>query len=791
MSELDTDRYVAHVLKANLLKTAELEAVLAALPPAGAVPGPERVRRLRQELLARKWLTPWQDEVLAGGVPREFFLGNRKLLELLPRGGAVKTYVAEAAAGRKCLLRIYPQERLRDPVSRGEFLAEIRRRQAVEHPGLMKTLSLEASDAATYQVLEHQPGSDLAGVIADAGSLPPSAVLKIVAPVAETLNFLHGQGIVHHRLRPALLRLGAGGSIKLTDLDAYLFEPLPSEPVHGRTPDPAALDLQSAAYLAPEEWTGTGGPAADRYGLGAILFFLLTGRPPFVGATAGELKDRIRNAPTPNPLDVRPDVPEALAHFCRRLLAKVPEERPVPRFEIPPPSSIGRAVPVDEPPDEVDLDQAAAEAEAARNAEERLPKLLLKVVLGAAAAGLLLGGGIWAVMRNSAASVAENGSDRSPQARPTLVRDDAAAEKLWRAGRPESTSGESLPTVAAPKLDIPEDIYRRVFPDDADRPKLLIDRKGLVVQDPARNLPYVSTPILRIDRGEAGGPQLPGLSFDIRENPKHDEARCLTFAFSCEGDGPFGVELALDGKFVNDRPKTCFYWGDPPPPGISARKLGDVRTGRYEHVLDLFAERGEFRLTGLRFLAPNGTLRVDNVFLTRSYTEAMMCGLPQHAVIVCRNAFKSIRDDGGKIRGIPFATLCGRDGPAPKRQPGFELRPGDARRAGQWTGAWNHAFVGLEGVPTLDLELKIPAWFSGYLVLHSVDGAGRNRRQRAFVGGRELETIDDFDGSGKSTIARILPADMQGEILKLRLEALGNAPPVVSLIALVTAPLGD
>ncbi len=227
---------------------------------------------------------------------------------------------------------------------RGEATALAR----LQHPHIVQIHEAGERDRQLfYNVVEHVPGPPLAELVRDR-PLPFSQVARLMQALALAVDHAHERGIVHRNLKPSSVLLQplelaereaarkpldqppAGCSLyertyvpKLTDFG------LAHKPLEGDVND---LDLygDEAGFLSPEQAWGRAkeiGPAADVYGLGAILFFLLTGRAPFGGRDAQEIVDAIQTGKTTFPKEARSRVPAGLDAICRKCLSSQPHRR--------------------------------------------------------------------------------------------------------------------------------------------------------------------------------------------------------------------------------------------------------------------------------------------------------------------------------------------------------------------------------------------------------------------------------------------------------------------------------
>jgi hypothetical protein len=260
--------------------------------------------------------------------PAPRLLAGRYLPQrLLGRGGAKEVWLAHDLT----LDRPVALSRLRSGAAGLEAREKVAREARLmarlgDHPGVVAVYDAMEDDGALVIIARYMSGGSLAARAAAAPGrqLPVADVVRAGIELSDALEHAHRQEVVHRDVKPDNAWLGADGSAALGDWGIASAPGLPGEPGAG-TP----------YYAAPEQATGAAvGPAADLYALGATLYELLSGRPPFTGTTTEEILRQHRSA-TPAPLSgVRPDAPAALEPLVSALLAKAPDDRPSSAGEV-------------------------------------------------------------------------------------------------------------------------------------------------------------------------------------------------------------------------------------------------------------------------------------------------------------------------------------------------------------------------------------------------------------------------------------------------------------------------
>ncbi len=250
-------------------------------------------------------------------------IGDRyDVRSFLGRGGRKDVYLArDAELDRDVAVALFDTEGLGEAA-----LARARREmQAMEklgdHPHLVTVHDTGESDGRPYIVSRYMPGGDVQRLLASSedGRLAVDRAIAIGIDVCRALEHAHSRGIVHRDLKPANVWLAEDDGARLGDFS------LAETAARGST---GAL-VGTVAYLPPERALGRpAGPPSDLYSLGALLYEMVAGQPPFTGGDAVSIIGRHLNADPVAPSRHNPAVPPALDELILRLLAKSPDGRP-------------------------------------------------------------------------------------------------------------------------------------------------------------------------------------------------------------------------------------------------------------------------------------------------------------------------------------------------------------------------------------------------------------------------------------------------------------------------------
>jgi serine/threonine-protein kinase len=257
--------------------------------------------------------------------------GQYQLVQKLGEGGMGEVYLAEhQLLKRPCALKLIKPEAGSDPIALARFEREVQSAARLSHPNTIEIYDYgHTEDGTFYYVMEYLQGLSLSDLVRHAGPLPPGRVIYLFRQVCAGLAEAHALGLVHRDLKPAnvfvAVRGGESDVAKVLDFGLVKL-----------TRDPGAAALTSdltvsgtPLYMAPEQATGDRSldARADIYAMGAMMYFALTGRPPFTGEGAFAVMMAHARDPVVPPSQLRPGVPEDLERVILVCLAKKPEDR--------------------------------------------------------------------------------------------------------------------------------------------------------------------------------------------------------------------------------------------------------------------------------------------------------------------------------------------------------------------------------------------------------------------------------------------------------------------------------
>ncbi len=272
--------------------------------------------------------------------------GQYRLIQPLGHGGMGHVFLAEhALLKRPCALKVIRPEASSDPGAVARFELEVQAMARLNHPNTVEVFDYgRASDGSFYCVMEYLRGRTLDQIVIDTGPMPAGRVVYLLRPICLALAEAHARGLVHRDVKPAnIFAAEVGGQYdvpKLLDFGLVKVTRAAEDP---RLTSDGGI-RGTPLYMSPEQ--GAGHPIdsrSDLYALGAVAYFLLTGRPPFDAANSVAAVAAHRFQKVERPSLARPGVPADLEAVVLRCLEKRPEDRFTDAFELERALSLCRA----------------------------------------------------------------------------------------------------------------------------------------------------------------------------------------------------------------------------------------------------------------------------------------------------------------------------------------------------------------------------------------------------------------------------------------------------------------
>jgi serine/threonine-protein kinase len=273
-------------------------------------------------------------------LPRTF--GDYDLLEQLGVGGMGVVYKArQRSLDRLVAIKMVRQGELASAVDLARFRAEAEAAARLDHPNIVPVFEVGDCDGQAYFSMKYVEGTTLARLVAN-GPLPGREAAQVVATIARAVHHAHQHGILHRDLKPANILVARDSWLvdrEESSIRATSHEPrttimvtdfgLAKRVVGGASLTQTGAIVGTPSYMAPEQAFGTGPLTAtsDVYSLGAILYELLTGRPPFQAASHLDTLLLVREQDLVRPRLLNPKVDPDLEIICLKCLEKSPDLR--------------------------------------------------------------------------------------------------------------------------------------------------------------------------------------------------------------------------------------------------------------------------------------------------------------------------------------------------------------------------------------------------------------------------------------------------------------------------------
>ncbi len=294
-------------------------------PVAGTAPEPPPSQMPATIDVSSSCLVDSSDGSPVATVARPVAVPGYEILGELGRGGMGVVYRArQVGLNRLVALKMILAGNHASPEDLERFRREAEAVALLQHPHVIQIYEVNEVEGRPYFSLEYCPGGSLADTL-DGTPWPPAKAAELVLTLARAMHAAHTAGIVHRDLKPANVLLAADGSPRITDFG--LAKNLNSRNGPTQTGDV----MGTPSYMAPEQAGGRThkiGTVTDVYALGAILYELLTGRPPFKGASSVETVMQVLHGDLVPPRTLQPRLPRNLETICLQCLRKEPHKRP-------------------------------------------------------------------------------------------------------------------------------------------------------------------------------------------------------------------------------------------------------------------------------------------------------------------------------------------------------------------------------------------------------------------------------------------------------------------------------
>src|SRR5215813_3627373 len=251
-------------------------------------------------------------------------LGEYELLEEVGRGGQGVVFRArQKSLNRIVALKVIRLGQWASKAHLKRFRLEAEAAARLEHPGIVPIHEVGERDGSCYFSMKFVEGGQL-DEVAKSEPMPIRRAVELIVKVARTVHYAHEHGILHRDIKPGNILLDKNGEPHLTDFGLARL-------VESETSVTQTLDvLGTPSYMAPEQAVGNNAAVSsvtDVYGIGAVLYQLLTGQPPFAGGTTYETIKLLEETEPRPPRLLNPKIDRDLSTICLKCLEKDPKRR--------------------------------------------------------------------------------------------------------------------------------------------------------------------------------------------------------------------------------------------------------------------------------------------------------------------------------------------------------------------------------------------------------------------------------------------------------------------------------
>jgi WD40 repeat protein/Flp pilus assembly protein TadD len=300
----------------------------------GQPPTADTGRLLVTETPTARMPSPFGDRALPGQASpgradaappaRIRYFGDYEITREIARGGMGVVFQArQMSLNRPVALKMILAGQLANEMEVRRFYTEAEAAANLDHPGIVPIFEVGQHEGQHYFSMGFVEGQSVSQRLAD-GPLPPREAAALLVKIADAIEYAHRRGIIHRDLKPANILIDASGNPRVTDFGL-------AKKVQGDSNLTASGQIMGTpSYMPPEQAGGgssTVGPAADVYALGATLYCMVTGRPPFQAATAMDTVLQVLGDEPVPPRRLNPAIDRDIETICLKCLEKDPARR--------------------------------------------------------------------------------------------------------------------------------------------------------------------------------------------------------------------------------------------------------------------------------------------------------------------------------------------------------------------------------------------------------------------------------------------------------------------------------
>jgi eukaryotic-like serine/threonine-protein kinase len=272
-------------------------------------------------------------------------VGERYLiLEKIGEGRTGSVYKARhQILGRDVAIKVFLADLFKRDNTARKFQEALKAVAGLRHPGFVSIESVGCMPTGELYIvtsyLQGWPLSDEVRAVRNTKAPNIDRIVRIFSQLADTLQYLHHNGIVHRNIKPSNILVNENSDLHVRIMDVFLCHLQFDDEAQVKCQDLRSIIQGNIIYFSPEQCMGTNcGPASDIYSLGVLLYETLVGKPPFEDANPITTASRHLTSIPPRFFDVDPKIaaliPETVEHVVFRMLAKLPEDRPQSMLEV-------------------------------------------------------------------------------------------------------------------------------------------------------------------------------------------------------------------------------------------------------------------------------------------------------------------------------------------------------------------------------------------------------------------------------------------------------------------------